>query len=157
MDQIKNKTITKILLVNPIHQNDKDYIKNLIYKKEKTCEEEGYFHKINKIIDISFHSYYEQDFSGSVLIKVTFNVDIVCVDVNEIVYCKIVQANEDGIVAEGTYPLYIIINDYYEKLSFLNTGDIIKVKIYKWQISIDKNLIKAAGNYIEEDKEMSIV
>ena len=127
----------------------------MIYKKEKTCEEEGYFHKINEIVDISFHSYYEQDFSGSILYKVTFNVDIVCLEIDEIVECKIVQANEDGVVASATFPIFIIINDYYEKLSFLNVGDIIKVKIYKWQISLDKSLIKAAGTFIE-DKEIEI-
>jgi len=135
-------------MISPEFINNSKYIKDKIYEKEKKCNLEGYIEKINSINSIKFHKFYEQNFSGSVLINVNFDADIVNLDIGEIIKCKILKADEDGIFAEGTYPIYIIIEGEYEDLSFLNVNDIIDVKIMKRKISIASNIIKAVAKYV---------
>jgi len=145
-------------MIPPKYLNDKEYIINKIYEKEKKCILEGYIKKIYKINNITFHKFYEQNFSGGILINVNFNADIVNLDIGQHVKCKIIKADEDGIIAEGLYPIYIIIDGDYEKLSFIEVGNMIDVEILKKEISINRNIIKAVGKYISfsEDKDLVI-
>ena len=146
---IKNINITKQIIILPKYINDKEYILNKIYKMEKNCNLEGYIEKIHKINNIIFNKFYEQNFSGSILIDINFNTDIINLEIDDIIECKVIKADEDGIVAEGLYPIYIIIDGDYEKLSFIQIGNIIKVKILQKEISINKNIIKAVAKYID--------
>jgi len=146
---MKSSTITKRIIIPAEFINDSQYITNKIYEKEKKCNLEGYIEKINSINSIKFDKFYEQNFSGSVLININFNANIVNLDIGEIVQCKILKADEDGIFAEATYPIYIIIEGEYEDLSFLNVHDIIDVQIIKMEISIASNIIKAVAKYVE--------
>lgn len=153
---MQNKDITKKLMILPKYLNNKEYIKTKIYEKEKKCDIEGYIEKIHKINDISFNKFYEQDFSGSIVINVNFNIDIINVNIGDIVECKVMKSDEDGIVAQGIYPICIIIDGDYEQLSFIKINDIIKVEIIQKEISIDRNIIKAVGKYCIFDKEIDI-
>lgn len=150
-EPLKNQDISKKLMILPKYINDKKYIHDKIYEKEKKCNIEGYIEKIYKINTISFNKFYEQNFSGSILINVNFNADIINVEIGDIIECKVMKANEDGIVAQGLYPIFVIIDGDYEQLSFINIDDIINVKIVKKEISINRNIIKAVGKYIDKD------
>ena len=126
-----------------------------IQKKEGKCIKEGFVKKINKINKITFHKFYEQNFSGSVLFNVEFNAEIISVEVDEIIECKIVKASEDGIVAQGEYPIFVIIDGDYENLDFLDVGDIINIQVLKYETTLDRNIIKTVGKYIS-NKELDI-
>jgi len=143
-----SQNIIKRIMISPRFINDQKYIINKIYEKEKKCNLEGYIEKINKINSIKFNKFYEQNFSGSILVDVDFNADIVNLNIGEIVKCKVIKSDEDGIVAEGTYPIYIIIDGEFENLSFINVNDIIDVEILKREISISRNIIKAVAKYV---------
>lgn len=156
VNQVKTKTLTKKLMIKPKYINDKSYIEKTIKELENTCNEYGYIDKIHEILTITFDKFYEQSFSGSLLVDVEFIADVVSIKVDDEIECQIVKANEDNIIAEGTYPIYVIIDGDYETLSFIEPMDIIKVKILKWDISREKNLIKAIGKYIS-NKEMDII
>ena len=145
---MENKNIVKKIMILPKYLNDREYIINKIYEKEKKCILEGYIMKIHKINSIKFNKFYEQNFSGGILIDINFNVDIVNLEIGQTIECKIIKADEDGIVAEGLFPIYIIIDGDYERLSFIEVGDIVKVMILQEEISINRNIIKAVGKYI---------
>lgn len=142
-------------MIKPKYLNNKEYIINNLRKKEGKCIEEGFIKTINNINKIKFYKFYEQNFSGSILLEVEFNVDIITLDINEEIECKIIKSSEDGIVAQGEYPIFIIIDGDYENLDFLRVDDIINVKILQYEISIDRNIIKAVGKYIS-NKEYKI-
>ena len=143
-----NQNLTKRIMIKPKYIHDKKYIHDIIYQKEKKCEKEGYIEKINKINDISFFKFYDQNFTGSILVDVDFNVNLVSLNINDVINCIIVKANEDGIVAQGQFPIFIIIDADFEDLIFLKVGDEIKVKIIQSEISIDRNIIRAVGKFI---------
>lgn len=147
--------LIKRIIIDPKHLNDKKYIEKIIYDKENHCEKEGYITKINKINEIKFKKFYEQNFSGSILIDVNFNVDIISLDINDIIYCKIIQANEDGIVAQGDNPIFVIIDSDFEKLNFLEKDDIISVKIIECEVSLERNYIKAVGQYLNKENNIN--
>lgn len=150
---MKSQNIMKRIMISPKFINDKEYIINKIYEKEKKCNLEGYIEKINSINSIKFSKFYEQNFSGNILVNINFNADIVNLDIGEIIKCKVIKADEDGIVAEGLYPIYIIIDGEFENLSFINVNDIIDVEILKREISISRNIIKAVAKYIPTKEE----
>ena len=148
MEQVKNKTIKKKIMIKPKYINDEQYILQKLKDMEKTCTEYGYIQEVVSVSKLEFYKFYEQSFSGSIILNVYFNTNIVTVENNEIVKCKIVKSDEDGIIAESTYPIIIIIQGDYEDLAFLDIDDIIDVKIIKWEISRERNIIKAIGKYI---------
>lgn len=152
----QSKQIFRKIMIKPKYMNNSKYIKELVMDLEGKCDNSGYIDKIYSIDKVLFDKFYEQSFSGSILLNINFTADIVSIEKDDIIQCKVIKANEDGIVAEGTYPIFVIIDGDYEKLSFLNVDDMIKVKILKWDISREKNLIRAVGRYIE-DKEMEII
>ena len=139
-------------MILPKYINDKKYLKDKIYDKEKKCDLEGYIQKVHKINKITFDKFYEQNFSGSILIDIDFNADVINLEVGDIVECKIVKADEDGIIAKGEYPIFIVIDNDYEKLSFINIGDIVEVEILKKEICMKKNIIKAVAKYINKEE-----
>ena len=139
-------------MISPQFINDQQYIIDKIHEKEKKCNLEGYIEKINKINSIKFNKFYHQNFSGSILVDVDFNADVVNLNIGEVVKCKVIKSDEDGIVAQGTYPIYIIIDGEFEDLSFINVNDIIDVKIIKREISISRNIIKAVAKYVPTDE-----
>lgn len=147
---MRNQNLVKKLMILPKNINDKEYIKGKIYEKEKKCDLEGYIDKIHKINKVTFHKFYEQNFLGSILINIDFNADIVNLDIGDVLECKIVKADEDGLIAKGIYPIFIVIDNDYEKLSFINIGDIVKVEILKKEICMKKNIIKAVAKYIDK-------
>lgn len=147
---MKRINLEKTIMIEPKYLNDKKYIEKILLEKEKKCDREGYIEKINKINEIKFYKFYEQNFSGSILIKVNFNVDIINISNDEIIECTIIKIDEDSIVAEGIHPILIILNDDYENLSYLEEGDIIEVRITNWDISIDKNIIKGVGKFVKK-------
>lgn len=144
-------------MIKPKYMNDYNHIKEIIMNLEGKCDNIGYIGKIHTIDDILFDKFYEQSFSGSILLNIKFTAEVVSIEEDAIIDCKIIKANEDGIVAEGSYPIFIIIDGDYEKLSFLKIDDTIKVKVLKWDISREKNLIRTVGRYIEtSNKELEI-
>ena len=149
---MKNQNIIKRIMISPQFINDQQYIINKIHEKEKKCNLEGYIEKINSINSIKFNKFYQQNFSGSILVDVDFNADIVNLNIGEIAKCKVIKSDEDGIVAQGTFPIYIIIDGEFENLSFINVGDIIDVEILKREISISRNIIKAVAKYVPTDE-----
>lgn len=158
---MENKNIITRIMISPKFIKDKEYIINKIYEKEKKCNLEGYIEKINTINSIEFSKFYEQNFSGSILVNIDFNADVVNLKIGQIIKCKILKSDEDGIVAEGTYPIFIIVEGEFENLSFINVNDIIDVKVLKKEISISKNIIKAIAKYIPEtepkEKNINII
>ena len=150
---MNNSNLTKTLIIEPKYLGCKSHIENLIKKREHMCDEDGYYiEKIYKINSIKFNRFYDQNFSGNILVDVNFNADIVSIQNNTIIEADIIKANEDGIIAQGIYPIYIIIDSDYENLSYLKEGDKIKVNILKWDINRNKNkkknVIKAVGEFI---------
>lgn len=148
MEQVKNKIIKKKLIIKPKYINDETYILQKLKDIEKTCTENGYIQEVVSVSKMEFFKFYEQSFSGSMILNVYFNANVVTLENDEVIKCKIVKSDEDGIIAESTYPIIIIIQGDYEDLSFLQIDDIIDVKILKWEISRERNLIKAIGQYI---------
>ena len=136
-------------MIPPSEMRNKRYIENKISEKKNTCINEGYIKEIHEIINISFHKFYEQNFSGNILINVEFEADIIDVSIGDTIQCKVVKADTDGIIAESVYPIYTMVKDY-EKLSFLQEGDIIKVEILQKQIGIKNNIIKTVSNFLEK-------
>ena len=143
------KNIKQIIMIPPSEMKNKKYIYDKILEKKNTCINEGYIKEIIQILDISFHKFYEQNFSGNILITVEFEADVIDVEIDDIIQCKIVKADVDGIIAEAVYPIYTMVKDY-EKLDFLKEDDIIKVKILKKQIGIKNNIIKTVSSFIEK-------
>lgn len=156
LNQIRKEVISKKIMIKPKYMNDYNYIKNIIMSLENTCIEVGYIEKIHSVDKIIFDKFYEQSFCGSLLLIVNFTANIVSIKNEQEIECRVMKSNEDGIVAEGAYPIFVIIDDDYENISFLNIDDIIKVKILKWNISREKNLIRAVGRYIGKSKDKEI-
>lgn len=153
INPLQNKKLTRKIMILPKYFNDNQYIKKKIKEKEKKCDidGEGYINKINDITNISFYKFYEQNFSGSIIINVEFNADIININIGDIIECKVMKVSEDGIVVEGLYPIYAIIDGDYEELSFIKINDIINIKIIKKDISTEQNIIKAVGIYIKNN------
>ncbi len=142
-------TINKQIKVPP-HKfgAHKEYIKNEISKIEKLnySNELGYVEKINKINNITYLNSIKNDFCGSVLFNVDFEITYFNPEIGDTLSCTIVKAGHI-ILAIGPAIKVIIPTD--ENTKNVKEGDKVKIVVLAKEIINQMDFIKIVGKFVE--------
>ncbi len=135
--------------------NSNEYILDQLRKNENKCTKFGFLQKIVKLINKSYGTIYNGDFTGSLLYHITYSAYVCNPQINDIITCTITQIIENEFMAAENDPFFInVLFNEDDGLSSstahnLNYNDKIWVQILAKRINLNENKIKIVAKYIK--------
>ena len=149
MNQI---TIVKDVTIPPhkLHIYD-EYIEKELRKLEgkNYSSEVGYIYKVIDILKIEYNTIVKNNFTGSIVYKVTFEVENCNPESGSELECTIIQNN--SILLASSDPMKIIIIDE-QGLPKIEIGEKVNVYILVTEINLNMEYIKVVARFLNKCK-----